>query len=66
MPMKNNKENKPQALVLLKGELVRRCMGVRKKTGTPITVLVRTALYEWFKRHDGEPGVQSIKDEKNG
>lgn len=60
MPINTDEENKPQALILLKGELVRQCMKVRTKTGTPITALVRTALYEWFKRHDGEPGVQKI------
>jgi hypothetical protein len=61
MPKKTDEKNKPQALILLKGELVQRCMDIREKTGTPITALARTALFEWLQRHDGEPGVRGVK-----
>lgn len=55
-----NKKSR-QALILLKGKLVEHCMMVREKTGIPITALVRTALLEWFQRHEGEPGVKAMK-----
>jgi len=55
-----NLEERPQALIVLKGKIVRRCMNIRKTTGVPITALVRSALLEWFQHHEGEPGVETI------
>lgn len=54
-------ENKPYALILLNGKLASHCQKIRSKTGIPITALVRSALFEWFAKHDGEPGVSKIK-----
>lgn len=57
---KKNLEERPQALIVLKGKIVQHCMDVRKTTGVSITALVRSALLEWFQRHSGEPGVERI------